>query len=116
MQTDLKEWQRVVLPYRMLIKTLTKYLQAPGVKSITYNANYWRWEFKAEELKILQPTTAYGVVLLCPKGQVIGEGNFEWSRPAIRSDSLYVACSLGAPPKASLEEVVDSHKKQWRKS
>ncbi len=116
MQLDLAEWQRVILPYRMLIKMKDRYIQAPGVKQAQYNLKAMCWDFKAEEVKIHQPLTSIGAVLLDPKGRVLGEGNFSSWVPVRRGDGLIVTYSLGAPLDMPLEEVVNHYKKCWRKS
>lgn len=74
-----EEYQRVVLPYRMLFKdSISGYvIQAPGVAEIVHNPVAKMWSFIAEELCFDQPVILDRAILLTEDGQVIRESKFQ---------------------------------------
>lgn len=72
-----EEWQRVVLPYRMLIKDGESglYVQAPGVAEINCSPATMVYEFVSENIKFERGMHVKSVVLTTESGQVIKESS-----------------------------------------
>src|SRR5581483_5879909 len=75
-RTDKEEWQRIILPYRMLFKDgiSGEVIQAPGVKEIKETDS--GLSFVAERLNVVQPLQADRAILLTEQGIVISEVKF----------------------------------------
>lgn len=105
---DIDEWQRVVLPYRMLFKGNGVLIQAPGVAAVECDGQIAR--FVAEPLTVSQAMVVDRCVLLTERGRVITDRAFSSSIALINGDMLCVNSTLsigGAGRLLSVEEIVD---------
>lgn len=95
---DTAEWQRVILPYRVLLRdSLSGFrIQAPGVERVQDFTSGQR--FFVEPLRAQQSMRLDGVILMDERGNVIQESDFDLNGGLylISGDSLAVTMDVNA--------------------